>query len=132
MNEQNLYLVYVEPIGKNLLDFYEYEFIFSETPEIVWGNDWDNMAPLYCGDLRPEPSTYSVTKRLKSNIPLKVIQNNSCFSIEMAINGIIALAWEDISDYEKYPDDGRLIFYYGQNYFEVENMLAKKHQLFIE
>ena len=32
---ENLYLVYIEPIGKNLLDWYEYEFIFSETPDIV-------------------------------------------------------------------------------------------------
>ena len=36
MSNENLYLVYIEPIGKNLLDWYEYEFIFSETPDIVY------------------------------------------------------------------------------------------------
>ena len=36
MSNENLYLVYIEPIGKNLLDWYEYEFIFSETPDIVF------------------------------------------------------------------------------------------------
>ena len=109
---ENLYLVYIEPIGKNLLDWYEYEFIFSETPDIV--------------------STYSLTKRLKTNIPLKVIQENSCFSIEMATYNIVALGWEDITNYESYPEDGRLIFNFGESYISVENKLSKRHQLFIE
>ena len=129
---ENLYLVYIEPIGKNLLDWYEYEFIFSETPDIVWGNDWDCKLPLYCTNLRPEESTYSLTKRLKTNIPLKVIQENSCFSIEMATYNIVALGWEDITNYESYPEDGRLIFNFGESYISIENKLSKRHQLFIE
>ena len=45
-------------------DLYEYEFYFSETPEIVWGEDWNVACPSACGDLKPDPSTYSVIKRL--------------------------------------------------------------------
>ena len=79
MNE-DLFLVYIEKIGKNLMDWYEYEFIFSENPDIVWGQNWEQMCPCVCGDLRPDKSTYSVVKRLKTQIPLKCAQENSCFS----------------------------------------------------
>ena len=39
----NLKLVYVNPIGKNSSDEYEYEFFFSETPEVVWGEEYDEL-----------------------------------------------------------------------------------------
>lgn len=131
MNDE-FFLVYVEPIGKNLMDYYEYEFIFSETPDIVWGQSWEQMCPSVCGDLRPDRSTYSLVKRLKTNIPLKSAQQNSCFSMQDAIDGVIALSWEDISDYDEYPENGRLIFYFGETYMDVENKLASRHQMFNE
>lgn len=130
--DENLYLVYVERIGKNLMDWYEYEFIFSETPDIVWGQNWEQMCPCVCGDLRPDKSTYSIVKRLKTQIPLKCAQENSCFSMQDCIDGVIALSWEDISEYEEYPETGRIIFKFGEKYFDVENKLALRHQLFIE
>lgn len=132
MNENESYLVYIEPIGKNLMDWYEYEFIFSETPDIVWGLNWEQTIPSICGDLRPDSSTYSYSKRLKTNIPLKVAQQNSCFSMQDVIDGILALSWEDISDYDEYPEKGRLIFRFGERYIDVENKLASRHQLFSE
>lgn len=131
MNE-DLFLVYIEKIGKNLMDWYEYEFIFSENPDIVWGQNWEQMCPCVCGDLRPDKSTYSVVKRLKTQIPLKCAQENSCFSMQDCIDGVIALAWEDISEYEEYPETGRIIFNFAEKYIDVENKLAIRHQLFIE
>ena len=116
--EQNLYLVYVEPIGKNLLDFYEYEFIFSETPEIVWGNDWEQTCPSICGDLRPEPSTYSVTKRLKSIYDISVAQKNSCLSMQDVIDGILCVAWI-------FNENMTVTFKFGEPYFNVINKLEK-------
>ena len=41
MKEDNAYLVYVNPIGINSVGWYEYDFYFSETPNIVWGYGWD-------------------------------------------------------------------------------------------
>ena len=37
MENKTLYLIYVNPIGKDSNNTYEYEFFFSETPEIAWG-----------------------------------------------------------------------------------------------
>ena len=41
----NLFLVYVNPIGKDSNGLYQYEFFFSETPKNVWGEDWDEVCP---------------------------------------------------------------------------------------
>jgi hypothetical protein len=122
---KNLKLVYVKPIlngsdNKN----YEYDFLFSDTPEVVWGIDWDDNAPNLCGDISPEPSTYNLVKRIKLEYPLKVIQENSCYSMEYAISGAVALAWLDLEGFDEYPDH-RLVFHFGDNYEIVESELFK-------
>ena len=57
-------LVYVKPVCKNTDGTYEYDFFFSETPEYVWGPDWDIDSPSSNGDITPEESTYSEIKRV--------------------------------------------------------------------
>lgn len=128
--DNNLYLVYVELIGKNPSDQYEYDFFFSETPEVVWGTNWESKPASICGDLKPETTTYSRIRRLKSIILFDTAQGNSCFSMMDAIDGVIALAWENIDFYESYPEAGRIVLNYGDSYITVENKLAKRHQLF--
>ena len=120
MSNENLYLVqvYIEPIGKNLLDWYEYEFIFSETPDIVWGNDWEQTCPSICNDLRPDQSTYSLVKHVTCETPLNLAQNNSCFSMQDVIDGILSLAW--IFDNEKV-----LKFKFGEKYEDTISELNK-------
>ena len=48
------------------------------------------------------------------------------------IDGIIACAWEDISEYEEYPEPFRLVFNYGEKYASVEAKRAQRHQFFSE
>ena len=121
MNKDKLHLVYVRPVlnGADKKN-YEYDFLFSETPEVVWGIDWDDNAPNLCGDISPESSTYSVVKRVRSMFPLRVIQENSCYSMEYAINGSVALAWLDLDGMEEYPENGRLVLHFGEKYLDVE------------
>jgi hypothetical protein len=47
------------------------------------------------------------------------------------MDGIIALAFENIDAYENYPDDGRIYFMFGESIDDVERKLAMKHILFI-
>lgn len=123
MNKEALKLVFVKPIinGSDKQN-YEYDFLFSETPEVVWGPDWTDNAPNICGDISPEPSTYNLVKRVKSPIELKVIQENSCYSMEYAINRSVALAWLNLEGLEEYPQH-RLVFHFGDSYLEVEAQL---------
>ncbi len=131
-SEENLYLVYVEPVGLNSHDMFEYDFLFSETPDVVWGEDWAEQCPLACDNMRPSDDMVSSIRRLATIIPFGLAQRNACFSMQDCIDGIIALAWEDMSDYEEYPEPIRLIFQFGEPFEKVEDKLARRHQFFYE
>ena len=126
----NKYLIYINPIGKNSNDLFEYEFFFSETPDIVWGEDWDNPCPAACENTLPDPETYSEVKILKTNIPLSCIQNNVCFSLSNCIDGIICLGYEDISEYTEYPQPIRLVFQFAENYDSIIEKLELREIMF--
>ena len=131
INKENLKLVYVRPVtdGKDKHN-YEYDFLFSETPEVVWGVDWTDNTPNLCGDISPEPSTYSIIKRLRCPIELKTIQENSCYSMEYAINRSVALAYLNLEGLEEYPSH-RLVFHFGDSFLDVEKMLFKSELEFL-
>ena len=126
----NLYLIYINPIGKYSNDLYEYEFFFSETPDIVWGEDWDNPCPAACENTLPDPETYSEVKILKTNIPLSCIQNNVCFSLSNCIDGIVCLCYEDISEYTEYPEPIRLVFQFAEKYDSIIEKLELREIMF--
>ena len=126
----NKYLIYINPIGKNSNDLFEYEFFFSETPDIVWGEDWDNPCPAACENTLPDPETYSEVKILKTSIPLSCIQNNVCFSLSNCIDGIICLGYEDISEYTEYPEPIRLVFQFAENYDSIIEKLELREIMF--
>lgn len=129
-NESGLHLVYVEKVGVNSFDLNEYDFLFSESPEVVWADDWAEQCPSACENLRPDYSMISKRKRLATIIPFGLASTNSCFSMQDCIDGIIALAWEDISEYEEYPEPMRLVFHFGESFEEVEDKLARRSQFF--
>lgn len=117
-------LVYVKPICKNINGTYEYDFFFSSTPEYVWGPEWDVNVPLANGDMTPDSTTYSKTRRVKTTLPLKTIEETSCYSIEYATYGIFALCWIDIENLNEYPENGRLTMYFGEDEEEIVKKLS--------
>ena len=54
-----------------------------------------------------------------------MVQKSDTFAVWDAVDGIIALAWEDISDYDEYPDS-RLYFKFGEDIKSVEDKLYEK------
>ena len=132
MNKDNLKLIYVDTIGKNLTGNYEYDFYFSEAPDIVWGDDWNEQCPLACENLRPYTNTYSLVKRLVTDIPFFCAQKNSCFSMSDMTVGIIACCFEDISEYEEYPEPYRIVFGFGESYKSVVEKLNSRNVSFNE
>ena len=117
-------LVYVKPICKNTDGTFEYDFFFSNTPEYVWGPDWDVNSPASNGDITPDSTTYSKTRRIRTNLPFKTIEETTCYSMEYATYGILALAWIDIENLDEYPENGRLTMYFGTPEKEIEELLA--------
>ncbi len=68
---------------------------------------------------------------VKMKIKLDLIQNNCCFSISDCYDGVIALAWENMDDYDEYPEEGRIFFRFGETLEEVEDKLAIKNVLML-
>ena len=119
-------LVYVKPANKYTDGTFEYDLFYSDTPDIVWGPDWDVSSPVSCGDITPDNTTYSNTERIRTTLPLKTIEETSCYSMEYAINKIVALAWVDIENLEEYPsEEGRCVLHFGDNKETVNNLVKK-------
>lgn len=119
-----LYLIYVNKVGKNYEGKYLYEFIFSDSTNKIDGEDWDTFP----ASGRPEPPHEQFIKkvgRLESEVKLDVIQNSDTFAVWDAVDGVIALAWENINSYDAYPEK-RMCFKFGEKIKEVEDKLYEK------
>jgi hypothetical protein len=121
---KDLFLIYVNMIGKDYRGNYIYEFIFSNTINNIDGEHWDAVP----ASGRPEPPFENfITKvgRLESTLILDVIQNSDTFAVWDAVDNVISLAWENINAYDSYPDK-RLCFRFGETIDEVESKLYEK------
>ena len=127
MNSDKLVLVFVKPICKNTDQTYEYDLFFSDTPDIVWGVDWECNTPglITSDEITPDSSTYSKVIRIKLPFPLKTAQETYCYSMEYAIARIIALSWIDIENMEEYPEKGRMVLYFGDTFEHVQGVLSE-------
>lgn len=124
MENNSLHLVYINPIGKNSNDLFEYEFFFSETPDIVWGQDWNIACPAACENTLPDPETYSEVKTLKTEIPLFCVQQNTCFSIQDCIDGIVCLGYFQ-------TDKGVVKFDFSETIYNVIEKIENNNFIFI-
>lgn len=108
-------------VGKDYKGNLLYEFIFSDTIDNVDGEEWDT----YPASGRPEPPHDNFIKkvgRLESELKLDVIQNSDTFAVWDAVDGVIALAWENINAYDSYPEK-RLCFKFGEPIKDVADKL---------
>ena len=121
---KDLYLIYINIIGKDYTGNYIYEFIFSDTTKDIDGEEWDT----YPASGRPEaPYDKFIVNvgRLESELRIDVIQNSDTFAVWDAVDGVIALAWENINAYDSYPEH-RLCFKFGDTIKDVEVKLYEK------
>ena len=62
---------------------------------------------------------------MESELNLDVVQNSDTFAVWDAVDGVIALAWENVNAYESYPEK-RLCFRFGEAIGDVEEKLYEK------
>ena len=126
MNSNDEVLIFVKPICKNTDQTYEYDLFFSNTPDIVWGVDWEINTPglVSTDEITPDSTTYNKVVRIKVPFPLKTVQETYCYSMEYAIARIIALSWIDIENMEEYPEKGRMVLYFGDTFEHVQGVLS--------
>lgn len=127
MSSNDEVLIFVKPICKNTDQTYEYDLFFSNTPDIVWGVDWEVNTPglVSTDEITPDSTTYNKVARIKIPFPLKTVQETYCYSMEYAIARIIALSWIDIENMEEYPEKGRMVLYFGDTFEHVQGVLSE-------
>jgi hypothetical protein len=97
----------------------------------VWGEEFDQKPACLVNNLMVDDEFITEIHVVKMKIKLDLIQDNCCFSVSDAIDGIISIAWEDISEYDEYPEEGRIFFRFGETLEDVENKLAVKNVLML-
>lgn len=126
-----VYLCFIRLIGEENDGYYRYEFIFTDNPDEVFGENWEYKPAGLVNDLIPSDEYITEVHIVKTKVKLDLIQNNNCFSMQDALDGIVSIAWENIDSYDSYPEDGRIFFMFGESMEEVERKLALKNILML-
>jgi len=117
-------LVYINKVGQNWKGDFIYEFLFSDNIEDIDGEGWDS----YPSSGNPEPPEEKFIKKsgsLKTTINLDLVQESDSFAVWDAVDGIVALGWENMEGYDEYPEK-RLFFTFGEEISSVEDKLYEK------
>lgn len=125
IDTSELYVIYVQEVGKDNDGNYVYEFLISEDADSVWMDNYNEIPCCNEQDLKPSEDQYEYVKELRTDIKLSLAQNNCCVSFMDVKDSISALAYEDLSEAEEYPEP-RIVILYGDPLDEVEQMLAKR------
>jgi hypothetical protein len=128
---KDVFLLFVRLIGEENDGYYRYEFIFTDNPDEAWGEDWEHKPAGLVNDLIPSDEYITEVHIVKTKIKFDLIQDNMCFGMQDAMDGIVSIAYENMDAYESYPDDGRLFFMFGESLDEVERKLAMKSILML-
>jgi hypothetical protein len=120
------YLIYVNELGPNYKGDNIYEFIFSIGLENIWGDSWESK-PANGYPSPPDLEYVSKVGVLKNDeVTLSVIQNSDYFSMIDAIDGVIALSWENETDTTNFDINKRLVFKFGETEESVKNKLYER------
>jgi hypothetical protein len=120
------FLIFVNELGPNYKGDNIYEFIFSDSLENVWGENWESK-PSNGYPLPPNIENIKRVGVLKNDeIKMSVIQNSDFFSMIDAIDDIIALSWEDENENINFDLKKRLVFRFGEKEEDVKNKLYER------
>ena len=120
------YLIYVNELGPNYKGDNIYEFIFTNDLTDIWGESWESK-PSNGYPLPPNIDHVSKVGVLKNDkISMSVIQNSDYFSMVDAMDGIIALSWENEDDEIDYNHQKRLVFKFGEDEQSVKDKLYER------
>lgn len=124
----DLRVVYVVSVGTDSDGLNIYHLLISEDADNVWGECWEQQPAGNVPNkiLMPEQNQFSYIKELKTEISLNLAQDNTCYSMQDCRDGIVALAYEDISSYDDYPEPFRIVIHFGDLTNDVDAMLSER------
>lgn len=124
-----LRVVYIVHVGVDSDGLNVYHFLLSENADEVWSECWEQQP---AGNvpkkvLMPDDNMYGYVKELKTEMSLNLAQDNTCFSMQDCRDGVVCLAYEDISTYEEYPEPVRIVINFGDLIEDVESLLFQRN-----
>jgi hypothetical protein len=129
--DEDVRLGFIRLIGEETDGYYRYESIFTTNIDEFWGENFEYKPSCLVNNLMPYEKFITEIHIVKMKIKLDLIQNSCCFGFQDCTDGIIALAWENVDEYDEYPEEGRIFFRFGETLDDVENKLAVKNVLMI-
>jgi hypothetical protein len=119
------YLIYINGMGPNYKGENIYEFIFSDSIDEVWGENWEAKP----ANGYPSPPDVEHVKKVgvltNGEITLELVQESDVFSIQDAIDGVLALGWEKEEEID-FSLVKRLVFKYGDQEQDVKDKLYER------
>ena len=119
------YLIYINGMGPNYKGENIYEFIFSDSIDEVWGENWEAKP----ANGYPSPPDVEHVKKVgvltNGEITLELVQESDVFSIQDSIDGVLALGWEKEEEID-FSLVKRLVFKYGDQEQDVKDKLYER------
>ena len=113
---EDQYLAFVSRAGVASNGDSIYNFYFTQDSEIVWGEDWNIVPSSVIPNLAPSMETISLICDVITNKNFELAKENSCFSMQDCIDGIIALLFSK-------PREDELILFFGEKMDDVKTKL---------
>lgn len=89
------YLAFVDLIGRTVDGKNIYKFDFTQAPDIVWGDSWNVTPAGIVPKIIPDVNCLSVTAQLLTEHKYQLAKENTCFSMQDCIDGIIPLMFDE-------------------------------------
>lgn len=122
-----LKLAFITLVGTENDGRYLYEALFTDNEDELWGDGFEYKPCCLVHELKPSDEYIASVMNFRTEIQLDLIQNNCCFGMQDALDGIVAIAYESLDGLDEYPQDGRIYFMFGEPYSMVAKKLAKKN-----
>ena len=123
-NNDELKVVYIDRVGKDVDGNNIYHFLCATDLDEVWCEEWGEKPACNCRNLQPD-GQYEKVLELKTDVDFVLGQENCCCSYQDICDGCVAMAYENIDGYEEYPEM-RFVFKYGESLYEIEKKLSKR------
>jgi len=119
-------LLFINELGPNYKNENIYEFIFGSETEELWGDDWD-ARPAHSKPGPPELEYIETVGVLNNTkVALDLVQNSDYFSMEHALDNVIALGWETYEEDYENGNEERLVFHFGETLQKVKDKLYSR------
>lgn len=127
IDDEVLNLGFINLVGEENDGYYRYQFIFTNDIDNFWGDEFSVKPSCLSNDIKPSAEYVTEIHTVIMKIKLDLAQDSCCFCYQDCIDDCVALASENLDEYEDYPEDGRLVFHFGEDLDNVSRKLAMKN-----